>query len=636
MGRLGSSVATVGKVVAGLGAVAVTAAGGLAYLAVKGIQSVATELGEAQAVSAETVRVLESMGATSWTTAEQVGVLAERISELTGVDDEAVQGAANLVATFGEVQNRGEGVNAVFDRAVGLSVDLARVMGTDVNGEAIRLGKALNDPIKGITALNKAGVTFSQDQKATIKRLVETGDILGAQKVILAEVEKQVGGAAEAYRKTLPGALQAAQTSFGNLKEAIGTAFEPAMAGAVNAVANFTDKLKNTLAPAFQAARGALERAGIFDAFNLQLNNASMALTGAVQRWVDAFVPLADRFAQAIATGNWEAFRATFAQLVTAAMPNIPEHLRVQIASGNWEATKAELAGKLWELVSAGLDILLTRAAEIGGKLGHIFGVALTSPEFRGAVGQGVYQGVTGEEPKGAASSAASELAGIAVIAFGAKILASKLGFSGPVGIAIATISIVGPHAFDVGAGLGQALIDGLASKFPVLDRMMREKGDEIARWMRRWMENIGTFGIPSPMPGFPAPPGAGNVVRKLTERRQHGGPVWPGGAYMVGESGRELFLPGMRGMVLPNALTERLMALFAKAQRLRRGDRAGALNLANQTLGLARTGGGVLTVAPGAFVFTFNGPADRQAVDRGVAQLRKELDRLAVELRCR
>jgi hypothetical protein len=63
----------------------------------------------------------------------------------------------------------------------------------------VQLGKALEDPIKGLAALGKSGVTFTADQKALIKSLVETGDMLPkAQEIILKAVEMQVGGTAEA------------------------------------------------------------------------------------------------------------------------------------------------------------------------------------------------------------------------------------------------------------------------------------------------------------------------------------------------------------------------------------------------------------------------------------------------------
>src|ERR1700712_5749455 len=59
-------------------------------------------------------------------------------------------------------------------------------------------GKALNDPLKGISALSRAGVTFTQSQQDSIKAMVGANDLLGAQKIILGEVEKQVGGTAKA------------------------------------------------------------------------------------------------------------------------------------------------------------------------------------------------------------------------------------------------------------------------------------------------------------------------------------------------------------------------------------------------------------------------------------------------------
>jgi phage-related minor tail protein len=63
--------------------------------------------------------------------------------------------------------------------------DMSVALGTDASGSAIQLGKALNDPIKGVAALQKVGVSFTESQKEQIKTLVETGDTLGAQKIIL-------------------------------------------------------------------------------------------------------------------------------------------------------------------------------------------------------------------------------------------------------------------------------------------------------------------------------------------------------------------------------------------------------------------------------------------------------------------
>lgn len=62
----------------------------------------------------------------------------------------------------------------------------------------LTIGKALNDPVKGLTALGRAGIQFTAQQKEQIKQMVAVGDAAGAQSIMLAELEKQFGGAAKA------------------------------------------------------------------------------------------------------------------------------------------------------------------------------------------------------------------------------------------------------------------------------------------------------------------------------------------------------------------------------------------------------------------------------------------------------
>lgn len=166
--------------------------------AVNFLKGMADEAREAEKVARSTAQGIATMGAASWISAQQVGDLAESISNKIGVDDEVIQQSANLLLTFGSVKNAAGAMNNVFDRAVLASQDLAAKGFGDADAAAKMLGKALNDPIKGMTALGKAGVTFSQAQKDQIEKMVKSGDLLGAQKMLLAEVEKQVGGTAEA------------------------------------------------------------------------------------------------------------------------------------------------------------------------------------------------------------------------------------------------------------------------------------------------------------------------------------------------------------------------------------------------------------------------------------------------------
>lgn len=159
-----------------------------------------------------TEQVIKATGSAAGLTARQIGDMATELSRLTGVDDDVIASAENVLLTF-----RNVGRDA-FEPAIRSALDLSEVLGTGLQGSTILLGKALNDPIRGISALNRAGVTFSQDQKETIRTLVETGDVAAAQGIILEEVARQVGGAAEAARSP----IDLLKVSLGDLQEAFG------------------------------------------------------------------------------------------------------------------------------------------------------------------------------------------------------------------------------------------------------------------------------------------------------------------------------------------------------------------------------------------------------------------------------
>lgn len=181
------------------------------------------EASEAQVVGARTENVIKKMGGAAGISAKQVGDLAGAISAKTGIDDEAIQSGQNLLLTFGNVRNEAGKGNKIFNQASQLMVDMSSAMGTDAKGSAVQLGKALNDPVKGITALSRVGVSFTEQQKEQIAGFVESGDTMKAQKVILGELERQFGGAAE----TMATPADKAKVAFGNLQEQIGTVVLP-------------------------------------------------------------------------------------------------------------------------------------------------------------------------------------------------------------------------------------------------------------------------------------------------------------------------------------------------------------------------------------------------------------------------
>lgn len=250
------------------------AVGGVMVLG-QGLKNLALAGQESAAVAATTAQIIKSTGGAAKVTAAEVDGLASALSNKTGIDDEAIQSASNLLLTFKNVKNAGEGQAAMFDRATAAAVDLSKAGFGDMNSAAKMLGKALNDPEKGITALSRAGVTFTDQQKDQIKALVASGDTLKAQNLIMKEVESQVGGVAEATRSP----IEAMQMMFGNLQESVGGALLPTI-----------DILSTTLGPVIESLGGPL--ATIAGALGGALTTAIGSLAPVLPVIVGAFADL--------------------------------------------------------------------------------------------------------------------------------------------------------------------------------------------------------------------------------------------------------------------------------------------------------------------------------------------------------
>ena len=183
------------------------------------------EAREAQKIGAQTDAVIKSTGKAAKVTARDIGNLSGRLSEMAGIDDEIIQNGANVLLTFTKIRNEaGEG-NKVFDRATAAALNMSVALGSDLSSASIQVGKALNDPEKGVTALGRAGVQFTDQQKDQIKTLVDSGRQLDAQKMILRELDTQFRGSARA-QATESDKLTVA---WGNFKEEVGTSLIPVM-----------------------------------------------------------------------------------------------------------------------------------------------------------------------------------------------------------------------------------------------------------------------------------------------------------------------------------------------------------------------------------------------------------------------
>ncbi len=217
LGGVGSAMLRLGP--AGLAAGA--ALGGLAVALGKGLHEMET----AQQSLLRLEAVLKATGHASGLTGRELNGLADAMEASTMATAEGVMDAASVLATFRSVSGD------TFVRAIKAAQDLAAVFGQDLRSSAVQLGKALEDPVEGITALKRVGVTFTAGQREMIAAMVEAGDVAGAQVLILETLEKQVGDAGEAEAKGLTGATHHLKAAWGNLLEEL--AKTPAVGGAV-------------------------------------------------------------------------------------------------------------------------------------------------------------------------------------------------------------------------------------------------------------------------------------------------------------------------------------------------------------------------------------------------------------------
>src|SRR5262245_54944031 len=202
---------------------------------------------DSEKITAQTGAVIESTGHAANVTAKQVEDLAGAISLKTGIDDEAIQSGENLLLTFKNIRNEVGAGNDIFDQSTQAITDISVAMGQDFKSSAVQLGKALNDPIAGLTSLKRIGVSFYAEQEKQIQQFVKHNNLLGAQKVILQELSSEFGGSAEAQKT----ASQTMATALENLAETIGKALAPAITFLLEGLTTLAGWIQDHVGPAF-------------------------------------------------------------------------------------------------------------------------------------------------------------------------------------------------------------------------------------------------------------------------------------------------------------------------------------------------------------------------------------------------
>jgi lambda family phage tail tape measure protein len=235
LGMLGGALAALGPAGVAAGAAIATMGAGL----VRGIQ----DAGAAEQAYRRLEAVLSATGHAAGLTGRQITAFAEEMERSTLVTAEGVQEAAAVLATFRSISGE------TFTRTLALAQDMATVFGGSLSSSATQLGKAFEDPIQGLSALRRVGVSFSGSQRDLIQSLMDTGREAEAQRVILDALEKQIGGAAAAEAKGLTGATNRLSDAWGNfLEELANTTGAASIAeGALMGVARVMERVSEWL-----------------------------------------------------------------------------------------------------------------------------------------------------------------------------------------------------------------------------------------------------------------------------------------------------------------------------------------------------------------------------------------------------
>ncbi len=384
---------------------------GLANIATKGLSALGGAIGEGiqaaltlEKAQAQTQAVIESTGAAAGVSAQQVRDLANSTEDLTTVDDKTIQQAENLLLTFTNIGSEvfPQATKAVTDMAIAMNKGDAST--ADLDSTAIQVGKALNDPIKGLTALSKVGVSFSAAQADQIKKLAGTGDALkdlGTAHVALTKEQKafikglgasvgpltaarkagvKLTAAQEAMLKTIESGsgkveaqkiiLAELEKEFGKAGSAAGTGFAADISRANDAI----DDAKISIAQGLMPALGEVARelsATFKDPKVIQgLKDFGTGLGGAIKSGV-AFIKTVpwDKIASALGTA------AGFAKDLVNAFLGLPTWVQTAVITG-WGLNK--ITGGLISDLASGL---------IKGVLGINAGVVNVNGPVAGGVG---------------------------------------------------------------------------------------------------------------------------------------------------------------------------------------------------------------------------------------------------------
>lgn len=205
------------EVLGGLRNIAIAAGAAVGVTMVAGLKASVTLAAEAEQSHLRLAAVLRGTGHAAGLTKADLDGMAEGMKEKLGIDDDALRDSMAVLLTFRNVSKDS------FGQALELSADLAAVMQTDLKSAVLQLGKALENPDEGLTALKRSGISFNETQKDMIKGLVDTGNQAEAMTLIMKTMKEQgLDGVAESMNQGITKATRDAGLAWDDLLKSIG------------------------------------------------------------------------------------------------------------------------------------------------------------------------------------------------------------------------------------------------------------------------------------------------------------------------------------------------------------------------------------------------------------------------------
>jgi hypothetical protein len=306
----------------------------------------------AGAMQGETVAVrlatlIHAQGEAAGWSAAQLDVMARSMADLGTNSLGQIREAQLTLARFGNV--RGLQFAGALEGARQLSAQL----GTELPAAALMLGRALEMPGQSLRGLQQAGIVFSANERHMIQWAMKSGDVAGAQDMILSKIA-QMGNIAGAVSETTAGHVNRLRITWESVGVAIGKAVLPFATIVVDflqpIISGFAETMKAFFGGVADSGQGLLASARSWIAENQEMLTGWGRMIGRTMADLITFVGAAFAQLGSVIMAVWESVGGSgedSAGDVTEAVTGLLATVRA--VAGNM--------GLTWQIATTGLRI---------------------------------------------------------------------------------------------------------------------------------------------------------------------------------------------------------------------------------------------------------------------------------------